>query len=252
MPFLTKLINWLLPADSSDPLVRVLRAWRLWVGGAILGALIAAAVYALFPPPYRASATVIVDHNVEEAWTYFPDRRLFYFLDRETRRLEAIAWSDTTLDAIAAEVPGVIVEELRTGTLLLSQPSDGGWHFWAQDADPARASALASVWAQAFVENVRASIAVNPELEAARLELQAAALQTPPPNEDVFLELEQRIAAIIEQTQGVSPFVEVSLAQSESLPVSRAVDQAVYLVVGSLVGALGLAWLALFISNNEQ
>jgi uncharacterized protein involved in exopolysaccharide biosynthesis len=47
-----------------DDLIRLLKAWRFWSVGALLGALIGAAVYYLAPPPYRAHATVLVDFNL--------------------------------------------------------------------------------------------------------------------------------------------------------------------------------------------
>jgi hypothetical protein len=44
---------------------------------------------------------------------------------------------------------------LRDGRLQLSQPSDGGWHFLADASSPAAASALASAWAGAFVDELQ-------------------------------------------------------------------------------------------------
>jgi hypothetical protein len=45
-------------------------------------------------------------------------------------------------------------QELRDGKLSLSQPAEGGWHFYVDDENPERAAALASRWAQVFVEQV--------------------------------------------------------------------------------------------------
>ncbi|PWH12394.1 MAG: hypothetical protein DDG60_13470 [Anaerolineae bacterium] len=141
----------LLAPPTFDDLLRLLRAWRLWLTGALLGGLLGMAVYALFPPNYRARATVVVDFNVEQSWPEIPDREVFYFLDRETRKLVEVAWADDTLQVVSAQT-GVQVARLRSGTLILSQPADGGWHFYAQSDDPALAVRLASAWAQAFTD----------------------------------------------------------------------------------------------------
>ena len=60
---------------SLNDLVRLLKAWRFWVLGAILGVAIGAAVYYVAPPPYRARATVTVDFNLEEAFPQDTDRQ---------------------------------------------------------------------------------------------------------------------------------------------------------------------------------
>jgi len=148
-------MNWLFSPPSIDDLIRLFKAWRFWSIGALIGALIGGAVYYVAPPPYRAHATVLVDFNLEQAWPKETDRQQFYYLERETRKLEEIAGSDTVLDAIVAANGGITSEELRTDKLYLSQPAEGGWHFYADDENPERAAALASSWAQVFVEQVR-------------------------------------------------------------------------------------------------
>ena len=67
---------------SSDDLIRLLKAWKFWVLGAILGAAIGAAVYFVAPPAYRARATVVVDFNLEQALPDDTDRQHFYYLER--------------------------------------------------------------------------------------------------------------------------------------------------------------------------
>lgn len=138
-----------------DDLIRLLKAWRFWSVGALLGALLGAGLYYIAPPPYRAHATVLVDFNLEQAWPEETDRQQFYYLERETRKLEEIAWSDMVLGLVVETVGDITTEELRNGTLLLSQPAEGGWSFYADDRDPERAAALASAWSQMFVEQVR-------------------------------------------------------------------------------------------------
>jgi len=144
---------------SPDDLIRFLKAWRFWLLGALAGALIGAAVYYIAPPPYRARATVNVDFHLELAWPQNTDREQFYYLERETRKLEEIAVSDAVLNSVTSQVSGVTVQQLRDQKLQLSQPGNGGWHFFADDRDPGQAAALASVWAQAFAQNVQAQVA---------------------------------------------------------------------------------------------
>lgn len=126
--------------------------------GAVAGALIGAAVYFIAPPAYRARATVNVDFNLEQAWPEETDRQQFYYLERETRKLKEIAWSDEVLDLLSSEYL-VRVDELRDGTLQLSQPAEAGWHFYAEDRNPQRARELASTWASLFAENARENVA---------------------------------------------------------------------------------------------
>lgn len=142
---------------SSDDLIRLLKAWKFWVLGAVAGAFIGAAVYYIFPPDYRARATVNVDFNLEEAWPQETDRQQFYYLERETRKLEEIAWSDDVLQMVSSELL-IPVEELR-GKLKLSQPAEAGWHFYAEDSNRGRAQELASAWALMFTQKVRENVA---------------------------------------------------------------------------------------------
>ena len=61
-------MTWLFSPPSLDDLARLLKAWRFWSIGVILGGLIGAAAYYAAPPLYRAQATVLVDFNLEQAW----------------------------------------------------------------------------------------------------------------------------------------------------------------------------------------
>jgi uncharacterized protein involved in exopolysaccharide biosynthesis len=148
--------NLILKPPAIDDLLHLLAAWRVWVGGAVLGAVVAGIVYLIAPPPYRAQATVLVDQNVEQVIPEEEtDLQKFNYLQRETDKLKLIVWSDRTLARVSAET-GLPVSELRNGRLHLTQPSDGGWHFFADASDPDTASTLASAWAGAFVDELRA------------------------------------------------------------------------------------------------
>ena len=82
-------MNWLFSPPSIDDLIRLLKAWRFWSVGALIGALLGAGLYYVAPPPYRAHAVVLVDFNLEQAWPQETDRLQFYYLERETREASA-------------------------------------------------------------------------------------------------------------------------------------------------------------------
>lgn len=200
-------MNWLFSPPSIDDLISLLKAWRFWSVGALIGALIGAAMFYLAPPPYQARATVLVDFNLEQAWPQETDRQQFYYLERETRKLKEIAWSDSVMEAIVANNGNITTRELRDGRLSLSQPAEGGWHFYAEDENPEHAAAIASAWAQVFTEQVG-----------------------------------KRVAA----TDGPNSFIETTVTQTAQLPVERSVPISTYLFVGAIV-FLGVAsFLVLF------
>src|SRR5947207_15585892 len=80
-------MKFLFTPPSLDDLIRLLKAWRFWSLGTLIGGLIGAAVFYIAPPPYRAHAVVLVDFNLEQAWPKDTDRQQFYYLERETRKL---------------------------------------------------------------------------------------------------------------------------------------------------------------------
>jgi capsular polysaccharide biosynthesis protein len=171
---------------SSDDLIRLLKAWKFWVLGAVVGALIGAAVYYIFPPDYRARATVNVDFNLEQAWPKETDRQQFYYLERETRKLEDIAWSDDVLDQVAAGQQ-MSVQELR-GKLQLSQPAEAGWHFYADDPSSERAQDMAVTWAMAFTEKARENVANSQGLNSF-IQVDATQVKAPPVERSVSLSM---------------------------------------------------------------
>ena len=193
-------MTWLFSPPSLDDLIRLLKAWRFWSLGALMGALIGAAIYYIAPPAYQARATVLVDFNLEQAWPQETDRQHFFYLEREARKLKEIAWSDKVMNLLSSGLL-VSVDELRNGKLDLSQPAEGGWHFYATDRNPERAQDLAAAWAEAFTrqasENIRTS-------------------------------------------QGLNSFIEVEVTQRENLPVERTSSLGEYLLV-SVIGFLLLS-----------
>ncbi|KXK13035.1 MAG: hypothetical protein UZ14_CFX002001774 [Chloroflexi bacterium OLB14] len=76
-------MNFILSSPSVDDLINLLKNWRLWILGAVLGAFLGAVFYFINPPLYRAQATVNVDFNLEEAFPTETDRQYFYYLERE-------------------------------------------------------------------------------------------------------------------------------------------------------------------------
>jgi capsular polysaccharide biosynthesis protein len=162
-------MNFLLTSPSLDDFIRLLRAWRFWILGAVFGAILGAAVYFIAPPPFRAQATVNVDFNLEQAWSQDTDRQQFYYLERETRKLEEIAWSDDVMGQLSSEF-SIPVEDLRGKKLQLSQPAEAGWHFYADDKDSQIAATLASAWAEAFVAKAQAEVKAGNINEFVRLE----------------------------------------------------------------------------------
>lgn len=163
-------MNFIFISPSTKDLVRLLRAWRFWMLGALLGALLGTLFYFVVPPTYRARATVNVDFNLEQAWPQDTDRQQFYYLERETRKLEELAWSDEIMNQLSSEFK-MPVEDLRGHILHLSQPADAGWHFYADDSDAKVAEGLASAWATAFAEKAQAEITAGSVSEFVKLEV---------------------------------------------------------------------------------
>ncbi len=229
---------------SADDFDRLLKAWRFWLVITVLGGLFGSIVYGLLPPAYRARATVQVDFNLEEAYTPTSDKQAFYYLEREVRKLQALAFSDAVLQAVANEIGGVSATELRNGVLMLSQPGEAEWKFYAEDRDPQRAQALASAWARAFTAEVKEAAVASKVLQAFHAEIQAGCGQG-------CAELEARLTELEARAQGISPYVEVGLLQVDRPPVSRKVSLATYLLAGALMGWAGGGLAILLVSRRK-
>jgi hypothetical protein len=227
---------------SADDLIQLLQAWRFWVLSGLVGALIGGLVYFVSPPDFRARATVVVDFNMEEAWPVDSDRELFYYLEREARKLEEVAWADVTL-AKVAEVGGVTVAELRDGVLELSEPAAGGWHFYANDPDPARAERLASVWAETFTDHVREGIQTAVSLDAAR-----KALEANPTDENILA----RVNELEANSLGITPELQISPKQLTDLNPQRRVSLANYIFAGAISFMALSALFILFFGTDRR
>ena len=231
----------LLSPASVDDLIRLLRAWRFWVLGALIGALAGLAFYYVKPPEYRARATVVVSFNMEKAWPDKPDNELFYYLERESRKVKEVAWADATLQQVADQT-GLTVSELRSGKLELSQPEDGGWHFYANDPSAKQAASVASAWAQTFTKQVQQGIQTAVSLDAAR-----KALAGHP--EDVKLQAE--IRSLESGSLAITPELQVSLAQSKNLPATRKSSLGIYVMAGAGL-FLALASLGILLIGKRE
>ncbi|MBT3337259.1 MAG: hypothetical protein HN855_08980 [Anaerolineae bacterium] len=218
-------MKWLFSPPSLDDFLRLLRAWKFWLLFSILGALLGVGAYYAFPPDYRAQATVVVDFNIEESWTYGADRDVYYYLERESRKLVEVAWADETVAAVAEEMGDITVAELRNERLHLSQPQDGGWHFYADDADSARAEKMVVLWAESFVENAREGATNATALKALTTSIENGIVE--------FASVEAELARLEAGSSGITSYVEVSLSQKESLPITRTNSLGEYLAFGA-------------------
>lgn len=212
-------------SSSVDDVIQLLQAWRFWLLSGLVGALLGGLVYFIFPPDFRARATVVVDFNMEQAWPVDSDRELFYYLEREARKLEEVAWSDATLGMVAEEVGDISTSDLRSGVLELSEPADGGWHFYANDPSSARAEELASVWAEIFVTEVQSGIKTAIALDASRKALEVN------PTEDEILAY---VTELESKSLGITPELQISPAQVSDLNPQRRVSLATYIFAGAL------------------
>jgi hypothetical protein len=120
----------------------------------------------------------------------------------------------------------------------LSQPQDGGWHFYAIDPQPDAAAALASAWAAAFVTQIRRGMQAEVALNAAREELKVS------PNnktiQDAITELEAK-------SLGITAELQVSPAQTKDLLTTRKTSLGTYVLAGAgVLLALAALWVLFF------
>jgi capsular polysaccharide biosynthesis protein len=150
--------SWLLKPPSFEDLLRLLQAWRVWLGGAVLGAFFATILFFVAPPPYRARATVLIDFNVEQAIPQATsDLQINVYLQHETDMLIEVAWADSTLSPVASQT-GTSIKDLRDKRLHLTQSTEGGWRFYADAPDQKSAVNIASAWAASFYNAIQAKV----------------------------------------------------------------------------------------------
>jgi hypothetical protein len=248
---MSKVVDSLLYVDSHDSVMRVLQSWRLWVVGALVGTLIATGLYFVVPPLYRARGVVVVDHNIEDIYD-IPPARQFYFMGRETRKLQELAWSDETMQILTEKVGGVSVSELRDEILSLSQPEDGGWYFYADHKDPAMAEKIAGAWAETFYQQVLDGVEISEYIVVIRAEINKLYAEDKGYSGGEARYLAEQMHPYLKESKGVSPYVEVTLSQSQNLEVKRLVPISVYILAGSFIGAFSLALTMIMMLKAEE
>jgi hypothetical protein len=230
------------PPTLSD-LQRVLNAWRVWLFAALIGGALGAFVYFVAPPPYRVQATVVVDFNIEQAWPVgeVSDRNVFYFLEREARKLEELAFSDAVLQPVAA-ANNLGLNDLRQ-MLNLSQPADGAWHFYVDDPDSKFAQTVAAAWAESFVSKARAGIDTALQIDAAQKALA---------NNPGDAALQAQISQLQTQSLGITPYIQVSAAQIADAPFARRTPIGSYTLAGAAIAMLLSAAFFLLFESHAQ
>ena len=150
----------------------------------------------------------------------------FVHRSNKTRKLVEVAWADKTVSAVAAEFDDLMVASLRDERLQLSQPQDGAWHFYADDPSPVRAEEMVRLWAESFIEKTR---------EGATNATALKALTTGIENGTVELaDAEVDLARLEAGSLGITSYVEVSLSQKESLPITRTNSLGEYVFFGAM------------------
>ena len=105
----------------------------------------------------------------------------------------------------------ISVQKLRDGRLQLSQPAEGGWHFYAEDKNRKRAQDLAGAWAKLFVQKVQENVA---------------------------------------NSQGLNSYIRADATQIENLPVDRSTHLGTYLVAGAVLFLALSAIVVLFLTSS--
>lgn len=238
---------------STESVASALSAWRILLLAALIGGLIGAACYQLWLPPYRAMSKVVVDQNLEQVLPESPDREVFYFLERETQKLEELTWSDAVLAQVAAEIKGVNVSDLRNGFLQLSQPGDGGWKFYGISQSPEQARQLSKFWAKAFNANVQQAVLSSNELVAVKNELSGLENNLSPESQQKRESLEARAIELEASSFGLHPEIQVYQSQKNDLVVERITPMGSYIFTGAVSTVfIMLVVLVMSIKTNGQ
>jgi capsular polysaccharide biosynthesis protein len=238
---MVNLMNETLEKYSDPPqitgLIKILQAWRILLVAFLLGGFIGAGAYSLFTPPYRAQTIVVIDQNLERSFTAMAtDRDIFYFLERETSRLEELVWSDAVLQQVADRVGNVTVDQLRNKVLQLSEPSDGGWRLYAIDKNPDRAKLIANTWADVFETETLKGVQIAAALETAQNQLKTLSTAVPAASPEEIARLNSQINDLQAQTYGINPLAQVHKTQKIGLVVERASSRGFYAFAGGMAG----------------
>ena len=237
------MMKWLLTPPSENDFLSLLRAWKFWLFASVIGAVFGAGAYFIFPPDFRARATVVVDFNLEESLTEGNDRDIFYYLERESRKLVEIAWSDEMMEAVAQEFDNLTAYELRNEYLHLSQPQDGAWHFYADYPEPAQAYEIASTWAEYFNEKVQTAAINAFMLNSLKVSLE---------NGEVDLyNVEDDIRRLEARSLGISAYLETYISQKGIQQITRTASIGEYIFFGS-TGMLFLSALGILFSGRAS
>ncbi len=231
----------------------VTHSWRLMLIVFLVGGLIGAAVYAVFPPPFRARSVVTIDLNLETTFPESPDREIFYYLERETNKLEELAWSDQVMQRTIDIAGQGTIEKLRNSTLQLSQPGDGGWKLYATSSDPKTAKLIANAWADAFEEIVRQGAVVERERVALQKLLEKENINPGQTDKAEISRITTRLNELDLATLGIDPQIEISRTQKSDILVVRKASQGLYIFSGAMIGLIGsLLTVVLFPSRRDE
>ena len=155
-------------------------------------------------------------------------------MERETNRLEELAFSDIVLQQVADENPGYTIANLRSKNLVLAQPSDGGWKMYGYADQPAQAKALATTWARIFSDEVERGIFIASRLAVVEDQLK----QVGNLNQTQIDALTQEQAELQKQSLGIHPLAQVFLSQQNEITAEPARSIGAYILAGSLTGLL--------------
>ncbi len=241
----------LLDPPNSSNVSAILQAWKLLLIAFMAGGLLGLACYGLFPPKYRAAAIVVINPNLEKVFPDSPDKEIFYFLERETNRLEELAFSDVVLERVLYELDGVSLQHLRKNLLQLSQPSDGGWRLYGIANEPEQARKLANLWADSFTKEVHKGVQNALELKTAQAQLAALTAEGSSADNSKIVKLTGKINLLQKTSYGLHAEAEVFRSQEKGLIVERVSSIGIYALAGAMAGLVGMILFgALFIKKN--
>jgi len=160
-----------------------------------------------------------------------PDREIFYFLERETNKLEELAWSDQVLQRTVSIAGISSVNALRNGILQLSQPGDGGWKLYATSTDPHIAKIIANAWGDAFEEVVREGADIERSVLAIQTTLAAGSV-----TDTVELDrLSHDLTELQQSSLGIHPLLQITRSQKSDIQVIRKSSQGLYIFSGAMI-----------------